>query len=241
MITKTDIINNALLSIGEDTISDIDSNESFPTEICKRFYDISRKIVLKATDWPFARTETHLKRLSLNEATQDGGTKEISYNNKFPYVYALPENYIFIEDLFEGERNKEEEYIQKHFDSNFPHYKKLIPSKDWDIRYIPEIGQRVIVCNRKEYVNAIYTYDIIDSSVYEDLFSEAVALYLAYKICTPITKDRDLAIKHLQMFNSFMEEVKARLLNEVVHKSPDFVPDMIKARSKFVYDRNDHK
>lgn len=239
MLNKTDIINNALLNIGEDTISDVESNESFPAEICRRFYDVSKRIVFKAVEWPFARTELRLQRFSLSKATSDGEVKEISYNDKFPYVYALPENYIFIEDLFTGIINRE--FDDENYIHNRQHYKRLEPSKDWDIRYIPSIGKKAIVCNQKNNVNAIYTIDMLDSSLYEDLFAEALSLYLSYKICIPITKNREAAINHLKIYNSFMEETKAKLLNEVVHKSPDFVPDMIKARSKFIYDRHHHK
>lgn len=237
-MNKTDIINNALLNIGESIITDVDSSDEFPAEVCKRFYDSSRKIVLKSAEWPFARAEKTLVRVSLKRKQEDNSFKDATYNDKYPYMFSIPNDCIYIEQLFCGKREKvcEDEKIPYKND-----YKTLKPVIDWDIRYIKEIGKGVIVCKYDRDVNIIYTTDIIDGSVYEEMFSEALSLYLSYKICVPITKDRDMAIKHLQMFNSFIDEVKTRLLNEVATKTPTFVPNIIKARRGFDYDRIDDK
>lgn len=230
-MNKTDIINNALLNIGEEPITDIENSEEVSADICRRMYEPSRRVVFKSADWPFARSEAKLERLAINLHNEDETVSELSYNNKFPYIYAIPLDCMYIENLFLGKIRQKQE--NEYYPISKKHYKTIVSSKDWDLRYIHELKRNAIVCRFKDDVNAIYTTDIIDNSIYDDLFAEALSLYLSYKICVPITKSRENAINHLQIYNTFISEARTRLLNEVVNKTPNFIPDMIKARGGF--------
>ena len=239
---KTQIINNALLSIGEDTITDIDSANEPAAKIAKSLYDQSRKIVLSSTDWPFVTMQEKLVQLSLEAVDSDTNeTIEIEYNKDYPYVFAIPSNYLFIERLFIGKINEpltEDGYSNR---SRIAHnYKDLKPTRDWDIKYIPQLNTRAIVCKFKDNVSIEYVKDIDSSNLYTDLFSEALSLFLAYKLSMPIKKDPKAAQLAYQMYEQFLQKAQEHMLNEMRNEVPNFVPEMIKARGDY-YDYKHHK
>lgn len=56
-----EICNLALLSLNQDTtISDLNSSSDPNARVCRRFYDISRQLLLKDFYWPFAKKRATL-------------------------------------------------------------------------------------------------------------------------------------------------------------------------------------
>lgn len=239
---KTQIINNALLSIGEDIITDIDSANEPAAKIAKTLYDQSRKVVLSSADWPFVFVQEKLVQRPLKVIdNQSQQQVEIEYNADYPYVFALPANYLYIERIFIGQINKplnSEGYSNR---SAIAHnYFDLKPTKDWDIKYVPQLNTKAIVCKSKDNLIIEYVKDLDASNLYTDLFSEALSLFLAYKMSMPIKKDPKSAQLAYQMYENFMQKAQERMLNEMRNEVPDFVPEMVKARGDY-YDKRYHK
>lgn len=232
-MNKQDIINNALLSIGEDTISDLESSNEPVAKVVKQLYDQSRKVVLSSADWPFVTVQENLKpyRLTKWDSEKDS-VVNIEYNKDYPYVFYLPEKYLYIERLFIGKINEELDSNGYSTHSKIAHnYINLQPSKDWDIKYIQQLECPAIVSKHKDNIVVEYIKDLDNTCMYSDLFIEAMVLFLAYKLCMPIKKDPASAKAAYQNYEIFMQKAEQRMLNELRDQVPNFVPDMIKARS----------
>ena len=241
-MNKTEIINNALLSIGEDVITDINSDNEPAAKIAKGLYDQCRKVVLSSADWPFVMAQEKLIQRPLNVVDQETGNLiEIEYNKDYPYVFALPSKYLYIERLFIGKINEpmaEDGYSTRNRIAH--NYKDLKPTKDWDIKYIEQLNCDAIVCKFKDNIMVELVKDLDASNLYSDLFCEALSLFLAYKMSMPIKKDAQATRLAYQMYENFMQKAQERMLNEMRNEVPDFVPEMVKARGDY-YDYKHHK
>jgi hypothetical protein len=241
-MNKTEIINNALLSIGEDAISDIDSSNEPSAKVVKQLYEQCRKVVLSSADWPFVMTQERLIQTPINEIDPETNVlHEVEYNKDFPYVFAIPNNCLFVERLFIGkinERLNEEGYT---VGNNIKHnYKPLFPTEHWSIQNIPQLKKNAIVCKYKDDVIIEYVKDLDETYVYSDLFAEALSLYLAYKLCMPVKKDLNSTKQAYQMYEVFMQKAEQRMLNEIKDKVTDFVPEMVRSRGDY-YDYKRYK
>ena len=239
---KTQIINNALLSIGEDIITDIDSANEPAAKVAKSLYDQSRKVVLSSADWPFVTVQEKLVQRPLKVIdNQTQQQVEIEYNADYPYVFALPANYLYVERIFEGQINKqlsEDGYSTRNRIAH--NYLDLKPTKDWDIKYIPQLNCKCIVSKFKDNLVVEYVKDLDASNLYTDLFAEALSLFLAYKMSMPIKKDPKATQLAYQMYENFMQKAQERMLNEMRNEVPNFVPEMVKVRGDY-YDKRYHK
>lgn len=93
MSTKTEICNLALAHLGVGKpITDLDTDDSAEAEVLRRFYDITRKQVLRDFDWSFAAAFVTL------EETDTAPTTE------WAYAYALPDDCLKFRRLLSGLR-----------------------------------------------------------------------------------------------------------------------------------------
>jgi hypothetical protein len=231
-MNKLEIVNNALLSIGEDVIASLADDNEPAARIVNHLYDQSRKVVLSSADWPFVTVQEKLKehRLTKWDAETDE-VVQIEYNKDYQYVFDLPEKYLYIEKIFVGNINEALDENGHSVRSSISHnYLILQPSKDWDIKYVEQVEAPAIVSRFKDNLVVEYIKDIDKSCLYSDLFSEALSLFLAYKLCMPIKKDPGATRAAYQVYETFMQQAEQRMLNEMRHEVPNFVPDMIKAR-----------
>lgn len=231
-MNKLEIVNNALLSIGEDTIESLAEDNEPAARIVNKLYDQCRKVVLSSADWPFVTVQEKLKeeRLTKWDSEKDE-VVQIEYNQDYPYVFSLPEKYLYIEKIFVGNIN---EALDENGYSIRPaithNYAFLQPTKDWDIKYVQQLECPAIVSRFKDNLVVEYVKDLDKTCLYSDLFSEALSLFLAYKLCMPIKKDPSSARAAYQAYETFMQKAEQRMLNEMHHQVPNFVPDMVKAR-----------
>ena len=241
-MNKTEIINNALLSIGEDTITDINSDNEPAAKIVRKLYDQCRKVVLSSADWPFVTAQEPLLQRPLNVIDEETNrTVEVEYNKDYPYVFALPAGYLYIERLFIGKINQKLDESGYSSRNKIAHnYIDLKPTKDWDIKYIPQLQADCIVCKYKDNILVEYVKDLDASNLFSDLFAEALSLFLAYKLSMPIKKDLNATRAAYQMYENFMQKAEERMLNEMRNEVPDFVPEMVRARGDY-YDYKRHK
>lgn len=241
-MNKTEIINNALLSIGEDTITDIDSVNEPAAKVVKNMYDQCRKVVLSSADWPFVMVQEKLIKKAINKVDPDtGAIVEVEYNKDYPYVFALPTGYLYIERLFIGKINEtmgEDGYSTRNKIAH--NYINLQPTKDWDIKFVPELNSNCIVSKFKDNLLVEYVKDMDTSNLFSDLFNEALTLFLAYKLCMPIKKDVNASRAAYQLYETFMQKAEQRMLNEMRDTVPNFVPEMVRARGDY-YDYKHRK
>lgn len=241
-MNKTEIINNALLSIGEDTITDINSDNEPAAKVVKNMYDQCRKVVLSSADWPFVMVQEKLVRKPINQLDPEMNQMvEVEYNKDFPYVFALPKGYLYIERLFIGKLNEklaEDGYSTRNKIAH--NYIQLQPTKDWDIKYIEQLNSTCIVSKFRDDILVEYVKDLDASNLYSDLFNEALSLFLAYKLCMPIKKDQNATRQAYQLYETFMQKAEQRMLNEMRDTVPNFVPDMVRARGDY-YDYKHRK
>lgn len=234
-MNKLEIVNNALLSIGEDVITDLNSDNEPAAKIVKHLFDQCRKMVLSAADWPFVTVQEKLIERKIQVPDPETNQpKEVEYNSDFPYVFDLPCGYLYIERIFIGKINQpfnEEGYSNR---SKIAHnYITLQPTKDWDIKLIPQFGNKAIVSKYRDNLVVEYIKDVDCSALYSDMFNEALSLFLAYKLSMPIKKDPNATRQAYQAYELFLQKAQEKMLNEMRDTVPNFVPDMVRARGDF--------
>lgn len=203
--TQTSICNKALALIGEDPINSMDDNSMLAARACKSQYDLNFHTVLEAAPWTFTLTEAKLVRVDYPP-----------YSKEQKSVYAIPADCAHIIRV----------YIR--------HQRKMARSTaDWDIRYIPDLADKFIICNRpmppkpKEDEEEIkpepysetlwieYVKDDEKLDLYSADFINCLVAGLASKICMPITKDLERTSTMVQYYNSLLADAIRKNMNEV--------------------------
>lgn len=83
-LSKTDICNGALSLVGQEPLTDMDTDESEEADQCRIHYERTRNQLLESYPWKFAQATTAL--------TQD----ETATNVEFDYSYQLPADFLQI-------------------------------------------------------------------------------------------------------------------------------------------------
>ena len=89
MATKLDILNMALMALGQKTINDLNDNSDRAIKI-QKFYNSAVNETLRAYNWSFATSVIKLKKF-------------FNYKNELkdlPFVYKYPQNILYIQQLF---------------------------------------------------------------------------------------------------------------------------------------------
>ncbi len=94
MSTKTEICNQAIAHLGVGrAIVDLDTDDSAEAEVMRRFFDQTRKQVLRDHDWPFATAFITLTETDTNPTTE------------WAYAYSLPGDCIKFRRILSGQRS----------------------------------------------------------------------------------------------------------------------------------------
>lgn len=198
--TKTSICNKALALLGEEPINSMDDTSTKAARLCKQFYDLALRSVLEQGKWPFATIEEVVERIDLPD-----------YAKEQKYIYRIPANCALIVCLTQRWNRKK---MRKHI--------------DWDIRYIPEIKEKVIICNRlsetyEDVTNDIdqddqilieYVVDNKETSSYTAMFVRCVAAQLAADLAMPLTHDTQKFGTFMQLAESLRSQALMQALNE---------------------------
>ena len=128
-ISKTDIINMALASLGQDTISSPEE-ETAAARTANLFYDVVRRNLLRAHDWSFS-----LRWEKLDKSPEPSPFMEL------PYVFARPADCLFLKKI------TYEQIPQKH---NLP-YRLFVSEKNENLVACPYEG--AIACYVKDEAN----------------------------------------------------------------------------------------
>ena len=198
--TKTSICNKALALLGEAPINSLDDATSKAARVCNQFYDLSIRSVLEQGKWTFATIEEPVRRLDLP-----------NYSKEQKYIYQIPQNAAIVLNLMQRSNRK-----------------KLPKNIDWDIRYIPEIKERAIICNllsktsseipeeinQDEQILIEYIADTRMVTTYSAMFIRCVVAQLAADLAMPITHDQQKFVILSQLSDSLRSQALMQALNE---------------------------
>lgn len=198
--TQTSICNKALALLGEEPINSLQDTTTKAARLCKQFFDLSLRSVLEQGKWPFATIEEPVERLDLP-----------AYAKEQQYIYSIPANCAVIVGLSKRWTRKK---IRKHM--------------DWDVRYIPEIKERAIICNQlsktqedivdpidqDEQIMIEYICRTDETSSYTAMFVRCAAAQLAADLAMPLTHDSQKFGTMMQLADSLRSQALMQALNE---------------------------
>lgn len=198
--TRTSICNKALALLGEEPINSLDDKTTKAARVCAQFYELSLRTVLEQGKWPFAIIEEPVQQLDVPK-----------YSREQQFVYQIPQKSALIIGLFRRwNRKRMQRFI------------------DWDIRYIPELKERAIICNIKSETSAEitepteqddqilieYVANTEETSSYSTMFVRCLVAQLAADICMPLTHDQQRLGVMTQLAESLRSQALMQALNE---------------------------
>jgi hypothetical protein len=224
MTTDVDICNRALSEIGARVLVTSMSENTPQGKQCLLQYAPMRKQVLRAAPWGFARKTIALTRLGL--LTDDPPASPYPWLAKFAYPDdCLKVHYILATptpSIPDGVPNV----------SNALYVPWCAPRRDW--RYLPayddstDTPAKVILTNIPD-VLGIYTADIENPDLWDDLFQNALVMALANKLVLPLTGNVAMKNSYAQLCEQALTQARVVDGNEAIPNS-DSVPDWISAR-----------
>lgn len=208
-ISAVDICNLALSNVGtRSTIAALNEGSTESVQ-CQLFYDITRKEMLRAAHWNFARREVTLGVLAAAEGTEENPDGEGDIPpTPWAYMYAYPSDCL----------------KARHIKPERPRVPFLL-SGALDASNNPI---RVILTDAQQ-AELVYTADIEVPDVFDPEFVTAFALALASKLAIPLTGDKALAQGLIQQAMDKIKGARATDGNEQVTVH-DPLPDWLAAR-----------
>lgn len=230
MTTKYDICNMALSEIGtQSTIASFteQSNEAIQ---CALWYDTMRRRLLRAAQWGFARTQVTLTQLA--DAVPD---QTAPYPYLFSYAYpsdALKIRYILATPLTT---------------TGAPPPDLIVSPSTW---FTPSRANRFIIANQVistvqtkviltnvGWVNVVpntgaigvYTQDVEDVGLMDEMFIGALASALAYKLVIPLSGNVGMRDGFAKAAQDTIDQARAADGNEAIPSS-DIRVDWMEAR-----------
>lgn len=174
MSSRVEICNLALLRIGHRTIESPEE-KSAEAVYCKQFYDVCRRIVLRAHPWNF----------SVKIATLAGSVEPPQFGYQFRFQ--LPNDCLYPIEIANG----------LHFYDSGEVY---MPSNR-NGSYAFKVMGREILSNVETTVLA-YTMDIRDTTFFTDSFSEAVSFRLAADLSMVLTKNVNIQKNMMDLYTA---------------------------------------
>ena len=228
MADITSICNQALGAVGtRSSIASINeaSNEA---RACLLQYDTTRKQLLRAAHWGFARSYKDLAVFKARYGTPEnpGPVLQPEPPQAWHYAYFYPADCLAVR------------YLQSFADSGVispPIFSTTVmsypadyasPTIKFEIASVD--GQTVILANYGK-ATACYTRDITDPSRFDESFTRALVQGLAANISTSITGDLKLFDALLKTANSLILEARVRNANESINVM-DVMPDWLRVR-----------
>ena len=178
MISKLDICNMALAQLGQEPIASLEQDNERARR-CRLFYEPVKEEVLRTHNWAFARGTVQLALVEQNQA----GT--------WPYVYAYPQDCLFVRKVFGASKEPQ----------------------PFEESYQQDICARVIGC-AVDQAKAEYTRKVADESIFDPAFVKAFSLALAADLAFALTADAALGQRILQKYTLALEEARRSNMTE---------------------------
>lgn len=180
MINKIDICNMALAQLGQEPIASLEQDDERARRF-RLFYEPVKQEVLRTHHWGFACGESSLDLL---DTLSEG---------KFPYVYAYPQDCLFVRKVFAAATNGNPAPFQEGYRHDFQ--------------------ARVILCALPQ-AKVQYTRDVKDSSVFDAAFVKAFSLALAADLAVSLTGDSALGQRITQKYLLALDEARRSNMTE---------------------------
>jgi hypothetical protein len=199
-VNVTDLCNAAISHVG--TRSKISSiDEGSPeASACQTHFPFVRDATLRAYDWNFARLTVSLAQVTCSV-------------KRWQYEFVLPSDLLRLRRLNDVPVSQGP---QAWFE--------VAADKDSNGNSI-----NVVLCNNPT-ISAIYTARVLDPSRWDQGFIDAVTYGLAARICYEITGKSDRTRELAQMWQSWLSQAAAEMLNENPDPMPSYTPEMLQAR-----------
>ena len=250
-ITKTNIVNQALIALGELVISDVDSDTSKRATTMKELYDIKLNYLLRKFNWKFAIKRIQLDVLEyyldfdgmsaapvvgevVSGATGEGTVAAFIYTSATAgrlYLQDVTIGFVDNEALsgdgsFSANANGVETAATPLNDFS---YKFALPSDyirliELNPNYISyRIEQNLILCDESSTLDIRYVYDVFDPNTMDAAFIEAFAALLAKESAVQITD----SLRKYDVMNSLYEDKisEARFLGSIEDDLDSIQPD----------------
>jgi hypothetical protein len=209
MPNKVEIANLALGNIRAASILNF-SESSLEAQTINARYDIARRYVLRAFPWNFC-----------NKIEALAETAETII--KYTYVYTYPADCLRANSLVPNFLLGTDRTAYLRFYYDYPMDRRV---EDLNSQFQPfEIGNindtKVIMTDLSEaYLQ--YTSDVIDTTLFDENFVEALSWYLAAQCAIPVVgaeKGREMRADALRIYNTFINE--AQVINANERKQPE--------------------
>lgn len=224
MTTDVDICNRALGEIGARTLIASLAEATPAGRACALNYDTMRRQILRAAPWGFARKTLQLTRLGLLTDTPPA--------SPYPWLakFVYPADCLKVRYVLPTPAATSTPGVPNVSDMGFG--QSAMPSRN--NRYLPAFddsvvpSKKVLLSNLSD-VTCIYTADVVDPDLWDDLFANALVMGLANKLVMPLSGNVKLKSSYAQMAEQSILTARAVDGNEAV-PSTDHTPDWITAR-----------
>lgn len=238
MTTATEIVNRALSATGtRSTVANLGekSNEAAQARL---LYEPTRKALLRAAHWNFARRTAYLSLLKAAPGTPENTASATSWSPLYPappwlYSYAYPDDCLQLRFV----------QPQLQVGSGYSPGPGFYGSASLASPSIGALGQRfqvatdtdqggnritVILSDASDAI-AVYTCDVDNPGLWDGLFQEAMVDALAARLVMALTGDKTLFRLRAQAAMGSIEQARAADGNEGL-TIQDHVPDWLRAR-----------
>ena len=195
-LTDVEICNRALRKFGHKTISNLDE-QSQEARDCKLIYNPTRKKLLRAANWNFARKRAKLNRVQLS-------ANDIS---RYRFNYALPPKCLYVRNI----------YIGTHNGAEWIDFKKKFLGKEF---FTDNQNRKLLSCEL-ERVLIEYSADIDDPTIFDEEFVNAFVAVLADELCYPLSGKMDKNNELFQRAEKSVAEAVASTLNEEISNTEE--------------------
>lgn len=221
-MSQITIWNRALARLGDGANVSSPTENSRQAELCRQFYDSSRRSVLQMRDWSFASLNRPLSLAAAAPADPQWQT-----------VYDYPADAIHVWAVFETPEPGTQHTASARL-SGDPIYEhnEIAPNTDF-CTGVGDNGEQVIYTNI-EKASARFTVDVVDIGRWSPVFETALTWFLASEIAGPLIQGesgRTESRSMLNEFNLYMNSAATRDANQHRDTSMQrYYPSSLKAR-----------
>jgi len=242
MADVTTLCNQALAAVGtRSTISSINEASNEARQLLIQF-DPTRKHLLRAAHWGFARAYTALSVLKARYGTPENpGPPPAGYfwspaspepPPPWLFAYSLPTKYLALRYILPTSAS-EVSAGPPIFGTQGPVIwpeNMVGPMVKFEITTLQHNGAPVVcILTNMPKALACFTTDVTDPNQFDETFSRAFVQALASNVCQPLTGDLKLADALIKITNSIILEARVKSANEGL-TALDIMPDWLRVR-----------
>lgn len=199
-MTKLEIINLALIRIGESPVTSLDEG-STAARTADLLYDASRRAILRDSDWNFAVKDVLLTPVDTDEA---------------PAVFAVPADCLRVMRVYDKAK-----FNTKYSNTKSPEFHGMWESaSDISAQYSRCTKEWFKVQGDKLYTYArtplcVYVRDEEDASKFDAKFAEALTYKLAGELAMPVRQSESLTASMLNAYQNVVATAATESMNEL--------------------------